>query len=477
VALAGGALFAVHPVHVESVAFVSGRTDLLAAVFSMGAVLLWLRARSAEQRNRGWSVAAGGALYLLACLSKEVAFVLPAVLVAWDLLLPSASERWRTRDRFTWLAGFAAALGAVLVLRVAVAGVPSAGGIAGIAGPTPLAQRLALLPSVLLFSLRLLVFPWPLTPYYVPDQVRVGAATVVAAGLLLAVWALLAGRRWKRAGALSAAWALFFLLPTLPLAERGGALVAERFLYLPSAGLSILVVAWCGREMPFRRSVGALFGLATAVVAAVTVGESAIWRDEGTLFSAITRRSPTWADGWVGLAHVREQQGRLDEAATLLNEAFRLDPAHEGAHMKLGMVRGRQGRFDQALTAFQRALELRPDYPDALVNLGQTLLMMRRPIDAIPPLERTVALRPSFASAWTLLGRARGMTGDHAGAGDAFGRAVAIAPADADAWFGLVIAQLRQGRPDLAWEAQRALARIDAEAGQRASALIRAAGG
>ena len=145
--------------------------------------------------------------------------------------------------------------------------------------------------------------------------------------------------------------------------------------------------------------------------------------------------------------------------------------------MKLGMVRGRQGRFDQALTAFRRALELRPDYPDALVSLGQTLLMMRRPFDAIPPLERTVALRPSFRAAWTLLGRARGMTGDHAGAADAFGRAVAIAPADTDAWFGLVVAQLRLGRPDLAWEAQRALARVDAEAGQRALALIRSAGG
>jgi tetratricopeptide (TPR) repeat protein len=459
------------------VAFVSGRTDLLAAVFSIGAVLLWLRARSADERSRASSVAAGGTLYLLACLSKEVALVLPAVLVAWDLLLPSASARWRARDRFAWLAAFAAALGAVLVLRSLVAGVPAAGGIAGLTGPMPVAQRLALVPSVLLFSLRLLAFPWPLTPYYVPDQIRVGAATLVAAGLLLAAWVLLAGRRWKRAGALSAAWTLLFLLPALPLAERGGALVAERFLYLPSAGLSVLVVAWPGRGMPFRRSLGVLFALAVAVAALITVRESAIWRDEDTLISAITRRSPTWADGWVGLAHVREQQGRLDEAAALLDEALRLDPAHEGAHMKLGMVRGRQGRFDQALTAFRRALELRPDYPDALVSLGQTLLMMRRPFDAIPPLERTVALRPSFGAAWTLLGRARGMTGDHAGAGEAFGRAVAIAPADTDAWFGLVIAQLRLGRPDLAWEAQRALARVDAEAGQRALALIRSAGG
>ena len=479
-ALAGSALFAVHPVHVESVAFVSGRTDLLAANFVLGAVLLWLRDRG-DGRGAGLGrVAAGSALVALGCLSKEVALVLPAVLVAWDALLPGAAPAWRTRGRAGWLVGMGAAIALVLLLRGAVAGVPLFG--AGTAGTAaiPFGDRLAAVPTVLLFALRLLVLPWPLSPYHTPDQVRLDAWTITAAAVVVAAWVLFAPRRWQRAGLLSAAWTVGFLLPGSGLAGHAGAAFAERFLYLASAGLPVLALAVRGVQAPARSRVAATLAAALAAVvlagAAFSVAESSIWRDEESLCAALIARSPQYADGYVGLGHVREQQGRLDEAAELLARAIALDPTLEGAHMKLGMVRGRQERWDESIAGFRRALELRPDYPDALANLGQTYLRMRRPLDAIPPLERAVALRPGFAAAWVVLGQARGTAGDAGGAADAFERAIALAPGDPDARLGLVVARLRQGRPELAWQAQRELAAVDGGAGERAAAMIRGAG-
>ena len=475
-ALAGAALFAVHPVHVESVAFVSGRTDLLATVFTLGATILWLRDRAAERSGGPWTIGAASALFALACLSKEVAFVLPLVLVAWDALLPAASSAWCARGRFAWLAGLGTALLAVLFLRGAVAGVPLLGAGAGTGAAVPLGERLAAAPAVLLSALQLLVLPWPLSPYHTPDQIRFGALAIAAAALVVVAWCLLAGRRWQRAGLLSAAWTVLFLLPSAGIAAHAGAPLAERFLYLPSAGLPMLALAAAGHAFHARRAVAALLGVAALAGAALSAGESRIWRDEEALYAALVARSPRYADGFVGLAHVREGQGRFDEAAALLDRAIALDPMLEGAHMKLGLVRGRQARWDESIASFRRALELRPDYPEALANLGYTFLLMRRPLDAIPPLERAVALRPGFAAAWTSLGRARGVTGDPSGAAQAFERAIALAPGDPEARLGLVFARVREGRPDLAWSEQRALAGIDAEAGEQAARAIRGAG-
>ncbi len=479
-ALGAATLFAAHPVHVESVAFVSGRTDLLAATFVLGATLLWLRDRRAEGPVRALRVTAGSALFALGSLSKEVALVLPAVLIAWDALLGGARPAWRGRGRVAWLAGFGVALALVLLLRFGVAGAPLAGADAGGPPAPPFGERLAAAPAVLAFALRLLVLPWPLSPYHTPDQVRLDPLTLGGAAVVLAAWGFFASRRWQRAGLLSAAWTVGFLLPSAGIAAHAGATFAERFLYLPSAGLPVLVLAALGAKETVRAGVASVLTATLAVLAlggaAFSVMESAIWRDEESLAGALVARSPRYADGFVGLAHVRERQGRLDEAAELLDRALALDPALAGAHMKLGLVRGRQQRWDESIAAFQRALALRPDYADALANLGHTYLLMRRPQDAIPPFERAVALRPGFAAAWAGLGRALGTAGDPTRAAEAFGRAIVLDPADPDARLGLVVARLRQGRPELAWQAQRELAAVDREAGERAAAMIRGAG-
>jgi len=118
-AVGGALLFALHPIHVESVAFVSGRTDLLAAVFSLTAAVLWLKLRQGKSPRPLYDWVLYSIAFALACLSKEVAFVLPVVLIVWDFLLPSGTFSgpetfWR---RKVWFLVSVSIIGGIVLLR------------------------------------------------------------------------------------------------------------------------------------------------------------------------------------------------------------------------------------------------------------------------------------------------------------------------------------------------------------------------
>ncbi|MCU0254665.1 MAG: tetratricopeptide repeat protein [Acidobacteria bacterium] len=441
-AAAGAALFAVHPVHVESVAFVSGRTDLLAAVFALAAALLWVRDRGGPPQRGLLRCGAGLAAYALACLSKEVAFPLPFVLAAWDLALPRpARDGWRSA-RLAWGFGAAAVIAGALVLRTVVAGEPlPVFGQAPEASPA-VGGRFTLLPGVLLTALRLLVAPWPLNAYYTADQVALGgsgalgAAGLVAAIALLATWAVLSTPRFGRAGWLSAAWTIVFLLPGAGLIAHGGAAIAERFLYLPSVGLALLALGLEGLAPRARRAGLAIACAAVALFFSLTIARQGVWRSEEALFSSLIRSSPRCVEGYLGLAHVHSRAGRHGDAIGLLRRALELDPRLARARLKLGMEYGSIGRHDEAIASLREAIALEPGYPESHATLGLTYLLAGRPAEARAALARAVELRPSYAPAWTMLGRAQLALGDPAAAAS-FRRALALAPDDAEARRGL----------------------------------------
>jgi tetratricopeptide (TPR) repeat protein len=438
-AVAGAALFAVHPVHVESVAFVSGRTDLLAGVFVLSSALLWTRDRAGAPRHAAWLRAAGVGAFALGCLSKEVAFPLPFVLAAWDLALPWPARPGWIRGRRVWWIGAASAIAAALALRTLVAGEPlpllgDSGDASAAAG-----DRLALLPGVLVTGLRLLVAPWPLNAYYTAGQVALGgsgALGLLAAGALLAAWIVLAAPRFLRAGWLSASWTIAFLLPGLGLVAHGGAAIAERFLYLPSAGVALLALGLDGLAPRARRTAVALVLAVAGLFLPLAIARSGVWRSEEALFASLIRTSPQCVEGYLGLAHVRSRTGRHDDAIGLLKQALQLDPRLARGHLKLGMAYGSLGHFDLAIASLREAAALDPAYPEAHATLGLTLLLAGRPAEARAALVRAVELRPAYGAAWTMLGKAQLALRDP-GAAASFRRALALAPNDAEARRGL----------------------------------------
>lgn len=368
-AVLGAGLFALHPVQTEAVAFISGRTDLLAAVFALASLLAYLHAR----RRGGYAAPAAGLVaFALAGLSKEVAWMLPAALLALEragLVAPHG------RRRRGLLAGYATVLALLLLPRLL-------GAVPGVERLYFPAERLpVVVPNLAATYARLLVWPTELRALYDDLPVaRAGALTAIGAAVLVAL-AVAALQRGAPRLAAGAAWIGSFLLPVLHLVPIP-TLAAERYLYLPALGLGLLLAATIEAARPRTVALGA--AAAALVVAGLgTAVRAADWRDGVTLWSAEVARDASGFKAWHNLAAALAESGRRDEAAAALERAWRLKPGHPTVFrnlVRLELVRrGAPGLTPSQRAAFlEDALAASP-HPDRLADWVAPLERAGRP--------------------------------------------------------------------------------------------------
>jgi tetratricopeptide (TPR) repeat protein len=417
-ALAAALLFAVHPVHTESVAFVSGRTDVWAALFVLIAAACWVRVRhDVVERRVVWFALGGGALFL-ALLSKEVAFVLPGVLLVWDRLdpRPASPPLWFKRNA-PWLLSWGIAIGGALAIRTGVAGV---GFGANSASASPLlAGGLPFGAALCTTYARLLLLPWPLFAYYSADMLRATGLSIAALTALIGLSAAFFSRRRRRLGALALVWMAGFLLPVSGVVPLVGAALAERHLYLPSIGFCLLlgsVLDHLPTALPLRSAGRVLIASIGLLFVALTIARSPTWRDDVTLYTHISETAP--------------------------NEAW--------AHYNLGLALESRGRIARAERAFLLTVEVDVSFAEAHYNLGRLDLERKRPGDAVLHFEKAVEAEPSFSVAWNNLGVALTRSGRSEEALQAHEQAIAADPKNAAAHANLGFLYLRMGRRDSA---------------------------
>ena len=422
------ALFAVHPVHTEAVAWLAGITDLSFSAFFLAAFLAYLKAETG-----GWGYSAGGAvLFLLAALCKEPALSLLPALVVYEVARSHARRRAFQKAAVYWkLGGYALAAVAYLVLRVwALGGFAPGNRVVRM----DVASTVLTAADLFLRYLAKLVWPFPLQALYsfqpvssvfsLPALIGLSGVTAIAWG----VW------RWRHRPVLLVGASLFILplLPVLYVPSVGEGVFAERYLYLPALGAFMMLavpVGWAvGRGAVSRVAVavallGALAGLAGAAVV-----RNAAWHDSVSLWSDTVARNPgsgtahaylCWAlsssgryeeaitscnralqfdahrtDARESLASALAQTGRLDEAARQYEIVLNQEPASAEALTGLGLVYMAQGRADQAFAAYREALRVRPDCAEAHNDLGVALVGQGRLAEGLAHLEDAVRLRP-----------------------------------------------------------------------------------
>jgi tetratricopeptide (TPR) repeat protein len=464
------ALFAIHPMHVESVAWAVERKDVLSVFF--GILTLWAYVRYVEQpRWRRYLVLL--IVYALSLLCKPMLMTLPFVLLLldyWPLrrilraaseddtartpALPAVSWRWLLMEKvplFLLAAGIAVI---TTVLR------ERAGATAPLA-VIPLAARLANAGTAYGWYVLRTFCPWDLAVVY-PHPYRNWSipSTLAGTATLLSITALClwqARRRpWLIVGWL---WFVGTLVPVIGLAQGGVQAWADRFSYWPHIGLFAAVV-WTSAALVERFRVprgvcAAGAALLLACLAVLTWIQVGYWRDTPTLW----RRALAVTDD-NHMAHSRMGQyylvrGQFDRAELHCAEAVRIDPETPEYRYQLAGVLLSLGRLEEAAEQSRAALERAPRHSDAWYNLGVVRLRQGKPRQAITCFRRVLDLQPQAADALAGMGLALLREGKQQEAITAFRAALKCNPAEADAWHGLGLVHLARGQLDLAIAAFR----------------------
>jgi protein O-mannosyl-transferase len=502
-------LFAVHPLHVESVAWIAERKDVLSTLFWMLTMWAYVRycaaaSRNAERRKpnaerrppaTGLRSPASGPWYLLVMLlsalglmAKPMLVTLPVTLLLLDvwplrrlsseLSLPrrSAQREGGIREKVPL---FALAIASSIVTFIVQ---QQAGAVKELTS-LPVSRRIANALVAYVSYIGKTLWPTNLAAIYpYPESIAGWQVAATIAVLTIVTWLAVRVRRDHPYVLVGWLWYLVTLIPVIGLIQVGSQPVADRYAYVPLIGLFI-IVAWGVPEILARRRVTTTV-LATAAVVVVTTCVVAAreqvhhWRSSITLWQhAVSVTTENYrAQG--NLGHALAAEGRLDEAIKHYSEAVRIRPGYAEAHNNLGLALVRQGRIEEAIPHYTEALRFLPDYFEAQSNLGAALAGTGRYADAINHFSIAVRLQPDNLQARQNLvrahyefGRVLAERGDIDQAIQQFLEALRLDPTNADGQYDLGVMFVRKGDLRSALNRFEEALRIDRNHGDARRAL------
>lgn len=414
-AWAVGLIFAVHPLHVESVAWISERKDLLCAFFVLLTMLAYTRYAT---RRTVTDYAILAMAVLCALLSKPLAVTLPFVLLLldyWPLQRigdPAIGDTLPLRARRLLIEKLP--LFAIAALMCAITYfVQWRGGAMNALYQMPMADRIEnALVSYVLYLWKLF-WPFNLSPIYpLPEGGRAIWQVLLATIALIAI-TFVAWRIRRRAPYVLVGWLWYvgILVPAIGIVQVGFAAMADRYMYLPMMGMLIAVV-WAGADLLRQyddertRSMVFAFGfILVAGLAALSHKQTAIWRDSESLFKhaiAVTKNNAE-AHAHLGVAYLR--QNRPADAIAPFEQAVVIRPRLKEAHTGLGVAFRMTGQPERAILSHQASLEIDPNQGIVYANLGIAYEDIHNYAEAERNLREALRLDPSLASARIALNR------------------------------------------------------------------------
>jgi tetratricopeptide (TPR) repeat protein len=452
------AVFAVHPLHVESVAWVAERKDVLSTFWGLSAI--WCYIRYAEVPRIGryiWVVLS----FALSLMAKPMLITLPFVLLLLDYWplgrlkadgteAPNRAIHWKRLRRMLWEKTplFTLATASSIVTYLAQKG---SGAVASFQA-FPFSIRLG--NALLTYAAYLFKMFWPqgLAVFYPHPGFNLSLGGVLIASLVLVLVSLSVFRLRKRCPYLAVGWLWYLgtLVPVIGLVQVGPQAMADRYTYMPLIGIAIMV-AWgisdslsigLGAGKPIGDRQRSLLRLGAGLVVLMLIGitwvQVSYWKNTSTLFEHALRVTQNNSLAHNNLGMYLEGKGELREAIAQFSEALRIQPDHlyalnnmgialanlgnvdeailryeqalrispdfPKAHYNLGIALGRQGRHDEAFRHFAEAVRRQPDFAEAHYNIALELELRRRWADAIVHCREALRIKPDFVEAWNNLG-------------------------------------------------------------------------
>jgi len=511
-AFAAAVLFALHPIHVEAVAWISAVTDIEVTFFCLLTFWLFLRSAAPEGGRKPWILAVMTGSFVLAILSKEQAVTIPLLASIYEHFYREdrrETTRWQKLLRYgpLWLVSVS-----YVFLRVQLMG-----SFAHAPKVYPINAQETLLSALALAGQYVGMLMWPARlsafhPFHVSHSLL--EIPVVAGGCALGGWAYLFYALWKRARPVSFGilWLFVTLVPVLNARWMNTYVLGERFLYLPSAGFC-LIAGWACAEV-WKSPLSRQASVRTAVVATACALTALCilrinlrvldWQDDVTLFNQALAAEPHdfrlhymlgsayWIRGNSGgaerewqetlrlepnsmgplnsLGALYAQQRRFDQAIPFLEQALRLNPNDADAHLNLGAIYAETGKLDHAEEQFRAAVLLSPMNFNAHNVLGKLYFDSSRLAEAEQQFRQSLQCEPNLA-AYDHLGYIYVRRGDAVRAEEAFKAALGLMSTDSHAHFNLGLIYAATGRNSQAMEEIQAALAADPRNPEILSAL------
>jgi tetratricopeptide (TPR) repeat protein len=378
------ALFALHPCHVESVAWIAERKDVLSTCFWL--LTTWVYVAQVRRPSR----ARYGLMLLcfaLGLMAKAMLVTLPATLLLLDFWPLRRWTRWREFGACLWekLPLFLVALTLSVVTFLAQRHGGALNSLAGL----PLRLRL---PNALLSTVKYLgmaIWPTRLAVFYpfptarIPLWQQAGAAAILAGLTAVAIW------QWRKRPWLLMGWAWYLvtLAPVIGIIQVGGQALADRYTYVPYLGLFI-IFAWGAAEAAERlrvprRALAALAAVGLGVLMLMTARQVSHWRETLTLFRHVSRVTHRNLMAYMNIAYAFEAKGQYPEAAEAYRATSRIAPSYLRPRYGLAQTLERLGRPEEALPIYRAILSQHPEEVEAHCLQGQVLMVLGRDLEAI----------------------------------------------------------------------------------------------
>ena len=463
------ALFALHPLHVESVAWVAERKDVLSTLFWL--LTLWAYTWYVEGPKFTRYLLALFS-FALGLMAKPMLVTLPFVLLLLDYWplgriqagqvegadraetptsIPSNKQMLQTL-RLVWekVPFFLLAAASSIVTFL----VQQRGGALTSLEVFPFKVRLANALVSYARYMGKMFWPQKLAVLYPHPGYTLPIWQIAGAGLLLFLISFLVIRAGRRYPYLAVGWLWFLgtMVPVIGLVQVGAQAMADRYTYIPLIGLCI-IISWGVAELVagwrYRRVVLAVAtGAAILALTICTFIQLRHWRSATALFEHAIEVT---SDNYVAhnnLGNKLAAQGNIDEAIAHYSEALRINPAHAKAYYNLGIALAKQGKYEVAIAHYSKALQLKPDYVDAHNNLGLTLMEQGKFHEAIAHYTRAIHIDPKYEIAHNNLGVALDEQGNHTEALAHYSRAIELNPQYAEAHNNMGALLADQGKLD-----------------------------
>lgn len=472
-------LFGIHPLHVESVAWVSERKDVLCAFFFLSTILAYLRyASNAKGKRLYYTLSL--TFFLLALMSKAMAVTLPVALLILDLyplerLAAKGSLKKLLTEKIPFL------LLSLISSLMAVSAQESAGALVTME-QFPLVSRLFVTMHSYIFYIAKMAFPSNLAPFYpYPSSTEVFSFAYVCSAMSFVTVTILCIWKFRKNRLFSSIWLYYVatLLPVIGVVKAGEFAAADRYTYLPSLSLFLLAGIGVGalfERVPKRVSRGMVFTILLVLFGffmSGTAKQIAVWRDSITLWNREIKLYPYVSSSYMNRGIAHRDSENYQEAITDLTKAIELNPEFAYAYynrgftfMDLGNYRqaiadltkaielspkqyvpvaylnrgtayGSSGNYQQAIADFTKAIELNPKYADAHYNRGFTFLNLGDYQQAITDLTKAIELNSKLAEAYNSRGAALMGLGNYQQAVTDLTKAIELDPALAEAYNNL----------------------------------------